>query len=254
MMQPQLQSSHQLTLFQVESQVDRYVHYTMVEQANTLARMLAKRELPMFYFAEAGEELGLTAKTCRAWKMNTWPAANRSSDDKLMYKTAIYLRVYLGLSAYSENEITRQKERQAEFQDLRVLHPESNHRETEIEPGPPTTQNVIEVRGRCRKCNAGWQSLREDGTDGWNRPVMVCMICGSENIISLDPEDPDSVDLQAPEEEEFIERYAPCRRCQAYWSHMKLERTDRWNNAVYMCLRCATVNRALPKRRKAQTF
>ena len=125
------------------------------------------------------------------------PAANRSSDDKLMYKTAIYLRVYLRLSAYSENEITRQKERQAEFQDLRVLHPESNHRETEIEPGPPTTQNVIEVRGRCRKCNAGWQSLREDGTDGWNRPVMVCMICGSENIISLDPEDPDSVDLQA---------------------------------------------------------
>ena len=104
MMQPQPQSSQQLTLFQVESQVDRYVHYTMVEQANTLARMLAKRELPMFYFAEAGEELGITAKTCRAWKMNTWPAANRSSDDKLMYKTAIYLRVYLRLSAYSENE------------------------------------------------------------------------------------------------------------------------------------------------------
>ena len=80
----------------------------------------------------------------------------------------------------AENEITRQKERQAEFQDLRVLHPESNHREAEIEPSPPTTQNVIEVRGQCWKCNAGWQSLREDGTDGWNRPVMVCMICGSE--------------------------------------------------------------------------
>ena len=37
MMQPQPQSSQQLTLFQVESQVDQYIQYTMVEQANTLA-------------------------------------------------------------------------------------------------------------------------------------------------------------------------------------------------------------------------
>ena len=207
MMQPQPQSSQQLTLFQVESQVDQYVQYTMVEQSNTLARMLAKRELPMFYFAEAGEELGVTAKTCRAWKMNIWPAANRPSDDKLMYKTAIYLRVFLRLSTYpenetyanatirlhqqiaeleegnfsrnqiaqqmrmsfrtlkdlcdraereetegrsshcpwkllerlgdAENEITRQKERQAEFQDLRVLHPESNHRGNGDRTRPP---------------------------------------------------------------------------------------------------------------------
>ena len=38
MMQPQSQSSQQLTLFQVENQVDQYIQYTMVEQANTLAR------------------------------------------------------------------------------------------------------------------------------------------------------------------------------------------------------------------------
>ena len=104
MMQPQSQSSQQLTLFQVESQVDQYIQYTMVEQANTLARILAKKELPMFYFAEAGDELGITAKTCRAWKMNIWPATNRPSDDKLFHKTAIYIRVHLRLINYPEDE------------------------------------------------------------------------------------------------------------------------------------------------------
>ena len=110
------------------------------------------------------------------------------------------------------------------------------------------------MKDPCRKCNAGWQSLREDGVDGWDRPIMVCMICGTENAIDLGLEDPDSVDLQAPEEQEFIERYAPCRHCQAYWNHMKLERADRWSNSVYICLRCTTVNRVRPRRQKSRTL
>ena len=359
MLQPDPRSPHQqLTLFQLENQVDQYMQYTMVEQANVLARTLAKRELPMFYFSEAGEELGITAKTCRVWKIDAWPMANRPNDENLIHKVAIYIRVYLrlkdcpnnetyleanirlqrrirelGENGYSRNqiaqqmrmsfrtlkdlcerlenlrerlenpteklenqpngpealreneagpskeageeplgpgshcpwglldrlkgaeeEIARQRELQVKFQDLRVIHPGADYRDQEINPDPPSSQNVIKVKDPCRKCNAGWQSLREDGVDGWNRPIMVCMICGTENAIDLGLEDPDSVDLQAPEEQEFIERYAPCRHCQAYWNHMKLERTDRWSNSVYICLRCTTVNRVKPRRQKSRTL
>ena len=81
---------------------------------------------------------------------------------------------------------------------------------------------------------------------------MVCMKCGAENPArELDAEDPDEVDFEEPKEEEFIERYAPCRHCEAYWNHLKKERVDRWNNTIYLCLRCATINRVRPKKNPA---
>ena len=64
----------------------------------------SKKNLPMFYFTEAGKELNIPAKTCRSWKINTWPTVNRPSDDKLIHKVAIYIRVYLRLSDYPEQE------------------------------------------------------------------------------------------------------------------------------------------------------
>ena len=319
MMQHESGSSHQLSLFQFEKQLDQYMERTMVEQANMLAGLLAKRELPMFYFSEAAEEIGITPKTCRAWRINSWPMTNRPGDENLVHKVAIYIRVYLRLKQYpeeetyrgatarlhqrigeleqrfsrnqiaqqmrmsfrtlkdlrdregageadtgrsshcpwklldrlqnAETEITRQKELQAEFQKLRVNHPWADYREQEMDAGLPNSQNAIEVGNPCRKCNSGWQSMREDGKDGWGRPVMVCMICGSENAVIINLDDPEEEDAERPEAEEFIERYGPCRNCHAYWNHMKLDRTDRWNNSVYICLRCATVNRVEPRKK-----
>ena len=299
MMQPR-ESFHQLTLFQPENQLDQHLQYTMVEQANMLARVLAKRRLPTFYFNEAAQELGITAKTCRSWKMNTWPIANRPSDENLVNKVAIYIRVYLRLRKYpkeetyqeakarlhrrireldakkfsrnqiaqqmpmsfrtlkdmcdregqeptsrsnhcpwnllqrlekAEEEITRQKELQTEFQDLRVLqHPQNERWEPDLDAKNPLLRNAIPVGGACRKCQAEWHNLKEDGADGWKRPIMVCIICGAENAITLDLEDADNPDLTPSGKHEFIERYAACRHCHAYWNHMKLDRTDRWNN------------------------
>ena len=320
MMLPE-QQRIQLPLFQLDSHMEQYLKYTMVEQANMLARQLARKELPPFYYTEAGEELGISAKTCREWRIDSWPVTNRPSDENLMQKVAIYLRVFLrlednppeetyaeatrrlhrrirelddqkisrnqiaqqmrmsfrtlkdlcekegeepkGRSAHcpwrllqrlegAEEEIERQRRLQTEYQGLRFNH-STERREPEIDPGPPTTQNAIEVGDACWKCRAGWQSLREDGNDGWERPIMVCMICGAENAVMLDMNDPDSFDLTKPGEEEFIERYAPCRECHAYWNHMKLERTDRWNNTVYICMRCAAINRVKAKRVRAKT-
>ena len=321
MMLPE-QQRIQLPLFQLDSHMEQYLKYTMVEQANMLARQLARKELPLFYYTEAGEELGITAKTCREWQIDSWPVTNRPNDENLMQKVAIYLRVFLRLEGHpaeetyaeatrrlhrrirelidqkisknqiaqqmrmsfrtlkdlydrageeptgrsthcpwrllqrlegAEEEIARQRELQTEHQDLRFTHNSPEHREPEIDIGPPPEWNAIKVHGGCCKCQAPWQHLREDGTDGWNRPIMVCITCGTENAVILDMDDPDSFDLKKPGEEEFIERYAPCRECHAYWNHMKLERTDRWNNTVYICMRCAAVNRVKPKRVRVRT-
>ena len=97
-------NAQQLTLFQARVQMEQYIEYTTLEQTNALAEALNRRQLPQFYFTEAGGELGVSAKTCREWRINAWPITHRAQDQNLMYKLGIYLRVYLRLSNYPANE------------------------------------------------------------------------------------------------------------------------------------------------------
>ena len=120
-------SSLQLTLFQAENEANRYIQYTMVEQANALARALAKKNLPMFYFTEAGKELKIPAKTCRSWKINTWPTVNRPGDDKLIHKVAIYIRVYLRLNDYPEDETYSQATNRLQRRILEIKEKDFSH-------------------------------------------------------------------------------------------------------------------------------
>ena len=324
MMFPRIPDRHiQLQLFEVERETDEYNQYYMTMEANRTARALVQRRLPMFYFIEAGEEIGVSSNTTRSWRLNTWPVSQTGGEDKILYKNTILTRVYLRLKKYpdeetyhqalarlqarinalidarftrnqiaqqmrmsfrtlkdlrertceepeemeeertrksnhcpwrllerlenAEEEIARQIERQAKMQDLRIIHGTTDYNWDDNDPDLPAPDNTIKIGEQCRKCGAGWPNLRDDGKDGWNRPVMICMQCGAENALDLDAEDPEEVDLELPGEEEFVERYAPCRHCEAYWNHLKKDREDRWGNSVYICLRCATTNRVKMK-------
>ena len=326
MMLPRIQDRRiQLQLFEAEKESDLTLQQSMNREADRIARMLAGRRLPMFYFVEAGEEIGVNSKTVRKWRMNAAPLPQGRGGDEILYKTTILMRVYLrlrecpegetyqdamarllaringlleqgftrnqvaqqmrmsfrtlkdlrekgglddrepsstrkphhcpwhllGRLERAEEEIRRQAQRQAENEDLRIPSKAQDYGRYQDEPELPPPNNAIGIGDPCRKCEAGWPNLREDGEDGWNRPVMVCMICGTENALALDLEDLDDTDQHPPGEEEFIERYGPCRNCQAYWNHLKRERIDRWNNSVYICVRCAATNRVRPKRTPA---
>lgn len=328
MLQPDQETSLQLALFEMAYEIRQITQSTIAEQASSMARLLARRELPMFYFVEAGEKIDIPAKTVRGWNMNQWPITLHPSDDKIIFKNAIYALVYSSLSSYpvdenyreanrrllrrigqlllkgfsrnqiaqqmrmsfrtlkelqertretgeagearetakkqnhcpwklleklegAEEKITRQMERQKEMQDLRIIHEGIEYGDPEMDLDLPMPDNAILVGDPCRKCGSRWPNLREDGKDGWDRPVMICMRCGAENPLELDAEDPDEMDLEEPNQEEFVERYAPCRHCEAYWNHLKKERVDRWNNTIYLCLRCATINRVRPKKNPA---
>ena len=328
-------SSIQLTLFQAENDANRYIQYTMVEQANALARALAKKNLPMFYFTEAGKELNIPAKTCRSWKINTWPTVNRPSDDKLIHKVAIYIRVYLRLSDYpeqetylqatnrlqrrileikektfshnrisqhlrisfrtlndiiekkpeeairrnhcpwallkkldgAETEMQEKQEKQDELQENRILQESKKYKKHRMSPEPPDDRNLLQKDGSCPKCQAAPHNLRYDGKDTWNRTIMVCIICGSENPTDVEetakevpketpeeaPEEAlDDVNEERPNRKEFVNRYEPCRECGTPWHNLKRDRVDRWKNTVYICLRCAGVNRVKRQPRPAR--
>ena len=311
-------SSRQLSLFQAESEADRYIKFTMVEQANALSRTLSKKRLPMFYFTEAGEELGIPPKTCRSWKINTWPTVNRADDDKLIQKVAIYIRVYMRLKEYppeesyaeatkrlqervrylkeekkfshnrisqhlkvshrtldilekakneparlnhcpwallkklegAEEEMQKRQEKQEELRNNRILREGMRITERTINTKPPEERTWVRNGGKCLKCGAPWNNLQEDGKDAWDRTIMTCIICGKENPLAPD-EAPDELSEEADEEKpgrgEFLERYDTCRECGAPWHNLKRERVDRWNNTVYICLRCTGINRVKPK-------
>ena len=328
MFQREPDNNLQLALFEATQELDHMVHRTMAEQASDIAKTLAKRELPTFYFIEAGEELEIPAKTTRGWQLNRWPITLHPSDDKIMLKNAIYVRVSMRVQNYpmdetyrkatrrllvridrllsagftknqiaqqmrmsfrtlkdlqeksrepgnedetvkkpnhcpwklldklkdAETEIPRQMQRQKEMQDLRILHEGADYGDPEMDPDLLDLEYAIKVGGKCLKCNARWPNLREDGRDELERPVMICMQCGAENPLSLESDDLDEIDYEEPEDGEFIERYAPCRHCEAFWNHLKKERVDRWNNTIYLCLRCATINRVKPKKTRARSF
>ena len=328
-------SSIQLTLFQAENDANRYIQYTMVEQANALARALAKKNLPMFYFTEAGKELNIPAKTCRSWKINTWPTVNRPSDDKLIHKVAIYIRVYLRLSDYpeqetylqatnrlqrrileikektfshnrisqhlrisfrtlndiiekkpeeairrnhcpwalltkldgAETEMQEKQEKQEELQENRILQESKKYKKNRMSPEPPDNRNLLQKDGSCPKCGAAPHNLRYDGKDTWDRTIMVCIICGSENPTDVEetakevpketPEEAteealDDINEERPNRKEFVNRYEPCRECGTPWHNLKRDRVDRWKNTVYICLRCAGVNRVKRQPRPAR--
>ena len=324
-------SSLQLTLFQAENEANRYIQYTMVEQANALARVLAKKNLPMFYFTEAGKELGIPAKTCRSWKINTWPTANRPGDDKLIHKVAIYIRVYLRLNEYpeeetytqatkrlqyrvlelkekdfshnrlsqhlrisfrtlndiidkepeeairrnhcpwallqkldgAETEMQERQEKQEKLQENRILRESKKYEKQKANPGPPDGRNLLKKDGSCPKCGARWNNLQYDGKDTWNRTIMVCIICSNENPMAQEEtteetteefseEAPEDINEERPNRKEFVKRYDPCRQCGTPWHNLKRDRVDRWNSTVYICLRCASVNRVKPQPRPAR--
>ena len=318
----QPRSSLQLTLFQAENEADQYIQYAMVEHANALIRALGRKNLPMFYFTEAGEGLGIPAKTCRSWKINSWPAANRPGDDKLIQKVAIYIQVYQRLRDYpsdetyaeatkrlqrritelrekrfSHNQISQyarisfrtlkdiqtkepepsrrrnhcpwdllerledaeagmleQREQQVEFRDNRILRSGPRQSGPGLKPASPTGPDPMERGGRCPKCGAPWSNLKNDGEDAWGREIMVCIICASENPVSTEPTlpDMDEADSIKPGRHEFVARYEPCRKCKTPWHNLKKDRVDRWENTVYICLRCASLNLVRPKAKKTR--
>ncbi len=325
-MLPPMDRNVQMQLFEANRDAELTLSQSMAAEANRMARILAPRELPDFYFTEAGNEIGVSSKTVRDWKLNAYPIPQGGREETILYRTNILIRVYLRLKnapegetylqamlrlqarigelldlgftrnqiaqqllmsfrtlkdlierdhlreteanrktthcpwsllarlSRAEEEIDERVRQQPEMQDRRILHEglDFNNPADELELPPPGAS--IKIGDDCGKCGAGWPNLREDGEDAWNRPVMVCMICGSENALDTDPGEPEEADFAPPPEEEFIERYACCRECRAYWNHMKKDRTDRWNNTVYICLRCTAVNRVSPKRTPARNL
>ena len=100
----------------------------------------------------------------------------------------------------------------------------------------------------CLKCGAAWTHLYENGRNARGIPVYTCRTCGRDNPVNLpEEEDEDETGLDFPPPEEFIQRYAPCRKCGAPWHNLGRDGVDPRGNTVYTCAICAHRNRVAPK-------
>lgn len=152
----------------------------------------------------------------------------------------------------AEAALEQQRERQKELQSRQIRHEEANRREAEPELGPPDDRNRIQPGDPCVKCRQPHSNLKRDGQDAWGRTVLTCIMCGSHNVLAPAPMETPEADAEPPEAGEFLARYDPCRHCNAPWHNLKREGTDPWRNTVYLCLRCAGVNRVKPPPRRVR--
>ncbi len=257
MMQPK--SSLQLTLFQAENEADRYIEYTMVEQANSLARMLAKKDLPMFYFTEAGEELGVPPKTCRSWKINTWPTVNRAGDDRLIHKVAIYIRVYMRLKEYPKEETyngatKRLQRRVAELKEKNFSH---NRISQQLRISFRTLNDIMnkEPEEAVRRNNCPWALLEklEDAETTMQKQHEIQEKLQENQILRVGHKQRETrLDPGPPNDRNLIGKDDSCPKCGAPQNNLRNDGKDAWGRTVMSCLICGSENPAIAEETEAE--
>ena len=250
----QTNPSLQLTLFQAENEADRYIQYTMAEQANALARILTRKQLPMFYFTEAGEELGIPAKTCRSWKINVWPPANQHGDGRLIYKVAIYLRVYLRLNPYPEGETyaeatLRLQRRVGELKEKGYSHNQiSQHLKLSFRTLKDILTKKPEEVSRRNQCPWALLEKLEEAESGM-REQREREEELRENRILREGKKNEGMEPtpKPPEERMQVEEGGGCPKCGAAPNNLRYDGEDAWGRTVMACIICGNESPRAPQ-------
>lgn len=245
----QPKSSLQLTLFQAENEAVQYIQYAMVEHANALIRALARKDLPMFYFTEAGEGLGIPAKTCRSWKINSWPAANRPGDEKLLQKVAIYIQVYQRLSKYPSDETyadaaKRLQRRINELREKRFSHNQiSQYARISFRTLKDIQTKDPEPSRRRNHCPWNLLERLEDAEAGMLEQREQQEQFKDNRIPRSGPGQsgpgPKPASQAGPDP---MERGGRCLKCGEPWSNLRYDGEDAWGREIMVCIICANEN------------
>ena len=250
----QRQTTKQLALFEAQiearsQEADTYNQYTMMNQANTFAQILARRQLPMFYFYEAAKHIKVERKTCRIWRINSWPLMTRPGDDNLMQKVSIYLSVYMRLKKFPDDETYDQamenfKERVKELEQKRFS---KNLIAQQVKMSSRTLKEITSNgRGENKRHNhCPWEMLKMLETmegdilqEKEQQREMKKNRIIRDGINYKEPE----LEDEAPYNPNLIWEGDGCARCGTGWHCLVPDGKDAWGRTVVVCRICSTDN------------
>lgn len=224
--------------------------YSMRKHANMLAHFLiAKKQLPSFYFIEAAAEINIAPQACRYLKLNTWPISTQRNDTRLKQIVQILMSVYQRVFYFPEYEtypqaMARFKQRVNHLTAKGITH---NRVSQHIRVSYKTLkdllqQNPNDISHRPRHCP--WAMLNrlkhaEDEID-----------TATHYRTSADPAMKTRADQPPtglpPNPAQLVPHNAPCQNCGASSIHLYDNGTDAWNNIIQTCRICSKDNHSSP--------
>ena len=250
----QIQSSKQLALFEAQieersHEADTYIRYNMMDQANVLAQILARKKLPMFYFYEAAAKSNITRKTCRVWKINSWPILNRPGEKNFLQKVEIYFRIYNRLLEFPQNETYDEAmERfRARVEQLEHSRFSKNLIAQQVEMSSRTLKEITTSLGteNKRHNHCPWDMLKMLSTleDDIRKEREEQSEMKKNRIIrdGINYKEPE-LDDDPPYNPNLIRVGDECARCGAGWHCIAPDGKDAWGRYIAVCRMCSTDN------------
>ena len=158
-------------LAEANAQAKEMLHYSALDHANIMAGLFQERKIPIFYFIEAAQSMGLEPQVCRQWHLMDFPIPRTRDTRRIEYTLEIFLKVYLRLAQYSKDEsypqaILRLKEQVQELEDRGITHNQiSQHlrmafRTLQDVLNKATTEDVRAIRNTRQKY-CPWEQIEK---------------------------------------------------------------------------------------------
>ena len=224
--------------------------YSLIKHANLLAHLLiAKKQLPSFYFIDAAAEIGIAPQACRYLKLNTWPIAPQRTQTKLSDISQILSKVYLRIAQYQHPDTYPQAVAQLQYRIDELRHKGISHNRTaqHLRISYKTLKDIARppkgITARPRHCPWALLHKLKHAEDDIDTSVHY--------RVSADPTLRSRSENQTyelpPNESEITPIDSPCSNCGATPTHLYENGYNAWGNIIRTCRLCSKDTYSAPQ-------
>ena len=225
--------------------------YSAIMHANMLAHLLiAKKQLPSFYFIEAAAEIGIPPQSCRYLKLNTWPISPQRNQERLRDIVQILTNVHLRVLHYPETEtypeaMQRLRKRVEHLIVTGITHNRvAQHLRVSYKTLKDILDNPDNVTHRPRHCPWAMLNRLKHAEDEIDTATHYRL--GSEPSARYRANQI-SNELPPPDDSILVPMGSPCYKCSASPVHLYPDGKDAWGNIIRTCRICSTNNVSPPQ-------
>ena len=251
------QSSRKELLAEADAQSRELFRYSAIEHANIMGGLFRQRRIPIFYFNQAAEEMGLPTQICRQWRVMEWPVARTRDTQKIDGILELYLKVFTRISSYPNGEtfpeaMTRLAARIKELEGPRMT---KNQISQHLRMSFRTLLDVLEKAQKVdtptvrntRQRHCPWELLErldhiEEETQEQKEKQSQHKRVQRE-YSSQGPRIPPT----PPEGAILTTRNGICGKCKSSWVHLYETEENTWGYMVMACRACGANNMLVEK-------